>query len=204
MEARQIQRSSEFCAMAGLARYYARDCDNLEEVCEQVLSLIDLRWGLTDEERGWCIEILTDGNDGNRRPVDLIEHTHGILSVTEYSLLAQCLGWFASDENVMTSFLRDLSNLGLVISTTSDLFSDSVCDAFRLLEVPPTLNVSAIDQKYREWAKLLHPDSLVGVDLDRAEQEQAGRLLRDISNARDTIKSYLRSVLAAPMASRVR
>lgn len=189
-----MRRSSELCAIAGLARYYARACENVESVSEEILSLIEHRWGLTADERLWCIEVLTDNYDGNRQPIQLIQHTYGILDVDDYALLAQCLGWFGSEETAMNAMLRDVGSIGLSIPADVDLFPENVCAAFRVLEIEPTLDVNELDKKYREWAKLLHPDSLVGVDLSRAEQTQAGELLRDVSNARDVIKLHLRGL----------
>ncbi len=188
--------------MAGLARYYARDCENLDRVCEEALSLIGHRWGLTADEHVWCIEVLTDEYDGNRQPKHLLQHTHGILGAEDYALLAQCLGWFASSEAAMASFISDLSFLGLTVQPTSDLFPEPVCEAFRVLELEPTLDLSALDKKYKEWAKLLHPDSLVGVDLSHTERNQAEHLLRNISSARDVIKAHLRSLTRSSEVAR--
>lgn len=196
-----MQRNSELCAMAGLARYYARDCENLDLICKEALSLIGHRWGLTDAERSWCIEVLTDEYDGNRRPRDLIQHTSGILSTEDYTLLAQCLGWFGSSDSAMTSLVTDLSSLGLRVSPALDLFPDLICEAFRILELEPTLDFSDLDAKYREWAKLLHPDSLIGVDLSTEERHDAEHLLGRLSRARDEIKAHLRSFRRAGAAA---
>jgi hypothetical protein len=193
MDPRRAQRSSEICAMAGLARYYAGNCENLELVCREMLALIDHRWGLADDERVWCVEILADDQGLDRPPIEVVRHTHGILSGDDYALLANCLGWFGGEDRVMTALVGDLSSIGLSVTTTIELFPENVCTAFQQLDLEPTLNVAEIDKVYREWAKLLHPDATVSVDLSAQERHDAEALLRRISSARDVIRTHLRT-----------
>jgi DnaJ-domain-containing protein 1 len=184
-------------AMSLLIGYYTRECANRDVVCREAVLLFGHWWGASKEVRTWCSGLMLDGADQNIDVRRVALRTREVLESAEICLLAHFLGWFASSDAPMHRFAEDFESVGQMFTSSDadvELFPDAVIEAFALLGVPPTFDSETVTQKYRCWMKLVHPDSLIGIDLNVGEVQEAEALARRLIEARDCIEAYYRAL----------
>lgn len=196
--------------MALLGQHYSASCQNREGVRKEILLLIDHRWRLTDSEREWCSTLLSEDN-GNRlddsNPVQSFgratarrrwtRQMGSVLQPEDFSALAQCLGWFDTNDGAMTALVRDLPGGAERPAQHLELFPEQILVAFAVLGCDPTLDLETVKRAHKEKMKVLHPDTRVGVDLDERERAEADSVVSQLSDASKAIKAHFRALSRA-------
>src|SRR5690348_4494476 len=132
--------------MTLLGQHYSASCQDRERVRKEILHLIDHRWRLADDERDWCGTLLFENNGDARDVGSLVGQMSAVLQPEDFSLLAQCLGWFDTSDGAMAALLRDLPGAAGSPAHHLELFSEQVLAAFGVLGCDPSLDLEAVNQ----------------------------------------------------------